>query len=295
MKFSDPIKGVFLATFAGCCWGTMGVFAQYLFTYCQFTSGDLTALRLIGAGILLLMVCAFINKQNVFSVFKNTKNLRDLLVYGGGLLLIQYCFFVAIEVSNAGTAAIMVGFGPLFIILYEILAKHRRPEQREIICLILALLGITLIVTKGDFSGLNFSAEGAVWGLMSAAFGAFCTVQPKAVIDRIGVSLVVGWGMVIGGAIACFFTSPFSMNIIWSAKAILCYAFIVAFGTVAAFWCYLKSTEYIRPSITAILASFEPFSAVVLSVLLLGAFFNGYEIIGGVAILANMVILSWKK
>ena len=64
---------------------------------------------------------------------------------------------------------------------------------------------------------------------------------------------------------------------------------------VAAFWCYLKSTEYVIPSITAILGSFEPLSAVVLSVIILGATFNSYELLGAAAILANMLILAWPS
>ena len=75
--------------------------------------------------------------------------------------------------------------------------------------------------------------------------------------------------------------------------AIACYIWIILFGTVVAFWCYLKSTEYVIASISAILASFEPFTAVLLSVVLLGATFNTFELIGAAAIIANMVIVSW--
>ena len=41
------LKGVFLAAFAGCCWGSMAVAAQYLFTDCGFQARHLTTLRLI--------------------------------------------------------------------------------------------------------------------------------------------------------------------------------------------------------------------------------------------------------
>ena len=52
------LKGVFLAAFAGCCWGSMAVAAQYLFTDCGFQARHLTTLRLIGAGVLLLALQA---------------------------------------------------------------------------------------------------------------------------------------------------------------------------------------------------------------------------------------------
>ena len=101
------LKGVFLAAFAGCCWGSMAVAAQYLFTNCGFEARHLTTLRLIGAGVLLLALqAAFGGFQSILKPFKEKRNIRDVLIYGVGVLLIQYTFFLAIEQSNAGTAAI---------------------------------------------------------------------------------------------------------------------------------------------------------------------------------------------
>lgn len=113
---SNSLKGVLLASFAGWCWGSMAVCAQYLFNSCGFVSSDLTTLRLFGSGVCLLLLYAISTKSNIFAPFKDFRNLRDVVVYGIGVLLIQWTFFKAISVSNAGTAAIMVGFGPLFII-----------------------------------------------------------------------------------------------------------------------------------------------------------------------------------
>jgi len=55
---------------------------------------------------------------------------------------------------------------------------------------------------------------------------------------------------------------------------------------------YLRSTEFIPPALTSILASFEPLSAVVLCVLLLGTSFNYVECIGAALIISNLFILS---
>ena len=136
------LKGVFLAAFAGCCWGSMAVAAQYLFTNCGFEARHLTTLRLIGAGVLLLALqAAFGGFQSILKPFKENRNIRDVLIYGVGVLLIQYTFFLAIEQSNAGTAAIMVGVGPLFIIGYLAICKHRKPVPKEFFCLFLSFFG----------------------------------------------------------------------------------------------------------------------------------------------------------
>lgn len=290
------LKGVFLAAFAGCCWGSMAVAAQYLFTNCGFQAQHLTSLRLIGAGVLLLLLQAVLGGyRSILQPFHEKKNVISILIYGIGVLLIQYTFFLAIEQSNAGTAAIMVGVGPLFIIGYLALFKHRRPTAKEFFCLFLAIAGVALVATKGNFTSLDILSTGALWGLVSSAFGAFCTVQPKRVISEVGVSNVVGWGMTVGGVVACIFTNPFEMNVEWNVISVLCYLQIIAFGTVAAFWCYLKSTEFVIPSISAILGSFEPLSAVFLSFLILGASFNQWELLGAALILTNMFILAWPS
>ncbi len=289
------IKGILLAAFAGCCWGSMGVAAQYLFKNSGFTPEDLTPLRLVGAGLLLLLFTFFVERKDIFSPLKEKKNLIPIVIYGITLLLIQYTFFVAIHVSNAGTAAIMLGFGPLFIIFYYVLFKNRRPTWKEIFCLLLAMLGILLIVTKGRFDTLELSWQGAFWGLVSSAFGSFGTVQPRNVISRVGVSTVIGWGMIIGGLASALFINPIPKAVVWTPMVFACYFYIILFGTVIAFWCYLKSTEYILPSVTAILASFEPLSAVFLSFVLLGTMFNGAELLGMAAILSNMIILAWPS
>ena len=59
-------------------------------------------------------------------------------------------------------------------------------------------------------------------------------------------------------------------------------------GTVAAFWCYLRSLAYISAPTTALLANFEPLTAVILGVLLLGLTLNAAELVG-IALLAVMV------
>ncbi|MCD8339838.1 MAG: EamA family transporter [Burkholderiales bacterium] len=264
-----------------------------IITQWGFTPNDLTSQRMIGAGVILLAFIAFTQRRNPFRDLLNSRNFRDLAVYGSSILAMQYSFFVAIDVSNAGTATIMVGFGPLFIIAYSFLFKGRRPIFREFLCVFLAFVGIAFIITKGNFTGLDLSWKGSFWGIVSAAFGAVNPVQPRSVMDRIGVTSVVGWGMLIEGLLSCLFINPFASGITWNLTTFLCSLFLIVFGTVVPFCCYLKSTDYIIPSASAILNSFEPLSAVVLSVLILGTSFNVWEVLGGLAIISNMVILSW--
>ena len=287
--------GVMLAALAGVFWGSMGVSAQFLFTDCGFRPIDLVGLRLIGAGLMMLLIHRVIMGGSVFKPVSNRRNAIGIFIYGIGMLMAQLCFFSCIRESNAGTATILVATTPLFIILWEALVEGRHVSAREIFCFTLASVGITLIVTKGDFSSLSLSLLGVAGGLASAVFSAFCTLQPRGLISRIGVVPLVGWGLLAGGiSVSCIFP-PWESQAVWSPAAFGAYAVVVLIGTVGAFWAYFESTRWIPASTVGLLTCFEPLTACLLSVLLLGVSFGAWEAVGAACVLCNVILLSSKS
>lgn len=289
------LKGVTLASIAGICWGSMGVAAQYLMTMCQFTVLDLTSIRLLGAGSLLILLDFIWNRtQHIRGVFQKD-NLKDIVIYGIALLCSQSTFFMSISTSNAATATIMVLTSPLFIIAYLAIVHHRRIKVLEMICLVLAMLGVLLIITKGNWDTMEFSVAGVAWGLTSAMSGAFGTIQPGRVVKKLSVFPVIGWAMTFSGIAACFYNNPLETNVIWNTMGIICYLHIVLCGTIVSFGCFLKSMEFIAPPIASMLTCFEPLSAVILSVILLGATFSFSEAVGASCILITVFLLARSK
>ncbi len=209
---SAIFKGFLLALTAGTSWGSMAVAAQYLMTHYGFSAENLTALRVFGAGLALAMIdCILSPKNHLKTVFK-WENLRDIAIYGLGVLGIQWAFFLSIEHANAATAGILVLTGPLFVISFLAFIDHRKVQSVELGAIGLSAVGVICLITKGDFSQLNFSSIGVFWGLVSAICGAFCTIQPRQLIKRVSVTTVVGWGMLIGGAVGCVVINECSME-----------------------------------------------------------------------------------
>ncbi|MFR1670705.1 MAG: EamA family transporter [Parasutterella excrementihominis] len=100
-------EGICFAISAGICWGSMGVAAQVLMEDSGFVVGDLVAGRLLGAGALLLMFEHFFMRRSLLKYFSQPGVAKDILLYGVLVLLTQLTFFLAIQCSNAGTAAIL--------------------------------------------------------------------------------------------------------------------------------------------------------------------------------------------
>lgn len=289
------LKGIALASTAGICWGSMGVAAQYLMAECRFTVLDLTSIRLLGAGILLVLLDIFWNRTKHIKAVFEKENFKDIVIYGFALLCSQSTFFLSIFSSNAATATIMVLTSPLFIIAYLAIVHHRRIKVLEMVSLLLALIGVLLIITKGNWDTMDFSIAGVGWGLASAMLGAVGTIQPGRVVRKLTVFPVIGWAKTFSGAAACLYNNPLETNVLWNTMGIICYLHIVLCGTIVSFCCFLKSMEFIAPPIASMLTCFEPLSAVILSVLLLGATFGPIEAIGAGCILMTVFLLARSK
>lgn len=294
---ANPIRtrivGMFLAAMAGFLWGSMSVAAQFLMQTGTFPVNDLVSMRLLGAGLMLLLWEAAVSRSPVVRLF--LENWKPLLVYGCGMLVIQWTFFKSIEVSNAATAALMVTFGPLFVTGWTAFSENRAVTLKEWICIGLAAASVVLIVTKGDFDAVDMSFEGAFWGIMSSAAGSFCTIQPRQVMKRVPVGVVVAVGMIVGGGLLTLIDPPAVTAIDWTVETTLLYGYVALFGTVGAFCCYLQSLKYVPAPTTSLLGNFEPLSALVLGILFLGLSFGPAELLGTALIVVMVGILATRK
>lgn len=292
MTLPTHLRGIALAMGSGICWGSMAVAAQYLMVSAGFEAMDLVTSRLLGAGLMLLLLDAFLFRQPVFSYCRNRGDFLGMMIYGFLLMATQLAFFLAIETSNAGTAAIFVMTGPAFILLWESLVGRCFPSARALLAVLLAMAGVSLIVTKGDFSHMDFNLESVGWGLTSAIAGSAASIQPRRLLNTIPVTVVVAFGMTAGGLMMCFVAPPWAMDADWTALSVFSYGYMVIFGTLIAFILYLSSLKYISPTAAGLVNSFEPLSAVFFSVVLLGVTVTVPELIGGALVFVMLWLLT---
>lgn len=294
MVFSNTIKGTSLALLGACLWGAMGVAGQNLLNRYSFTPMDLVAVRLLAAGILFLFIKSFSMKLDLLRVLKDWRNLRDVFIAGVSIGISQFTFFMAIFYSNVGTTTVFLTLSPIFMLLYLALATHRTINRLEVLCMLTCMLGVSFLVTKGDFHSLNFSLKGLFWSFLSIVTFIFYTLQPKKVMARIGVSVTVAWAFFFGGIVFCLVNPPWTSHAVWSWGSVANFAFIVTFGTVIALWAFLASTRFISPAHSTMLTCAEPLTAVLLSWILLGVGMNLWEMAGAVLCVAGVTLLTAK-
>ena len=289
-------KGVIFVLIAAILWGVSGTAAQYLFTHQGFSSGWLVSVRLLFAGIGMLIFAHISGRQNIGAVWKNKYDVIQLLTFGLiGMLGVQYTYFAAIEHGNAAKATILQYLAPVIIACYFSFKSKNLPTKHETISIFLALAGTFLLVTKGNIHTLNISAPALTWGILSAFALAFYTLYPAALLSKFGSLVTVGWGMLIGGLALSIIHPPWKFQGDWSIPAFLAVVFVVIFGTLIPFFCYMESLNYIKASEASLLACAEPLSAAFLAVAWLHVSFGLAEWIGSLSIIATIFILSDRK
>lgn len=283
---SPHLKGVIFAILGSILWGASGIGGQFLMQDRGIEAEWFASVRMIGAGILLLALDGWRHGGDIFSIWKERRNAFSLLFFAViGMLGVQYTYFKAIALSNAATATILQYMMPFCIIAWESFSARRLPSVKIFLCLFAAVGGTVLLVTHGEWGTLAISTAALAWGLSSAVAAAFYIAQPKNIIRRTRSSLVVGWGMLIGGIAFSPIARPWAPAGNFDTPALLALAFVIIFGTAAAFWIYLSSVETIEPSEAGLLNSVEPLSSILFSILFFQMSFGIAECAGALLII----------
>ena len=284
-----------LSTFVGgTLWGINGVMGNYLFLNKNVTTPWLIPYRLILAGFLLLGYLYYKKGSKIFDILKNPKDLLQIVLFGLiGMLGTQYTYFSAIQFSNAAIATVLTYFGPTLVLIYMCLREKRKPLKYEIVSICLSSFGVFLLATHGDITSLQISFKALVWGILSALSVVFYTVQPESLLKKYGASIVVAWGMMIGGIFITFVTKPWNISVTFDFVTFLVLMLIIVFGTIIAFILYLTGVNIIGPTKASIIACIEPVAATICAILFLGVTFDFLDVIGFICIVSTIFIVAY--
>ncbi|MFS9286692.1 DMT family transporter [Streptococcus infantis] len=291
---SKAFKGTLFTVIAGIAWGLSGTSGQYLMAH-GISALVLTNIRLIVAGLLLVLLSHIKSKEQFLAFLKDKSSLFSLLLFSlFGLFLNQLAYLSAIQETNAGTATVLQYVCPVGILAYTCIKDKVAPTIAEIISMILAIGGTFLIATHGQLDQLSMTPAGLFWGLFSALTYALYIILPIKLIQKWGSILVIGVGMTISGFVAVPFTGIIGARIPMSFDIFLAFAGIILIGTVFAYTAFLKGASMVGPVKSSLLASIEPISAVFFAFMIMGDIFYPVDFLGMAMILLAVTIISLK-
>ena len=291
---SKAFKGTLFTVIAGIAWGLSGTSGQYLMAH-GISALVLTNIRLIVAGLLLVLLSYIKSKEQFLAFLRDKSSLFSLLLFSlFGLFLNQLAYLSAIQETNAGTATVLQYVCPVGILAFTCIKDKVAPTIAEIISMIWAIGGTFLIATHGQLDQLSMTPAGLFWGLFSALTYALYIILPIKLIQKWGSILVIGVGMAISGFVAVPFTGIIGARIPMSFDIFLAFAGIILIGTVFAYTAFLKGVSMVGPVKSSLLASIEPISAVFFAFMIMGDIFYPVDFLGMAMILLAVTIISLK-
>ncbi|HWY63675.1 MAG TPA: DMT family transporter [Rhizomicrobium sp.] len=286
--------GFLSAVLAATLFGVGGTFAQFLFQNRGVNIDWLVTMRLLFAGGVMLLISAARQGRDVWTVWRADP--VPLILFGlVGMMPVQYTYMAAIDASNSATATVLQFTAPAMVAVWLALNGRRWPDRRELAAIALATLGTFFLVTHGRLGALSITPLALFWGLASAVAAAFNSIQPAQLLRKYGSSLVGGWAMLVGGVALSFIHAPWKVQGSWDGTAFTFLAFILLFGTLAAFYLYIKALKLIGAQKSILLTCAEPLSAALLSVWWLGVSWGAMDWLGTACILVTIVLLSREQ
>lgn len=288
-------KGMIITLIAAVLWGFSGTCAQYIFDGFDADASYLTAYRLLSAGLVLVIVGLFTDRKNMIAIWLEPKPAIRLLIFSvAGIMFCQLTYMKAIAYSNSGTATILQYVGPVLVMIVSCFLSKKLPAGREVIAVILAVLGVFIIATHGDIANMILTPKGLSWGLWSAVALMLYTLLPGSIIQRFGSIVITGYGMLIGGLVLAIQTKAWNAPMVYEPACIFAFIAIVIFGTVLPFTMYLMGVSVCGPVKASMLASLEPVAATVFMVVWLKEPFQFIDFVGFMCIFITVFLLIKK-
>lgn len=285
--------GICFTLAGGICWGLSGCFGQYLFQEKGITAEWLVTVRLLLAGILLVGIGCALQKKQMAAVWKNSADRKRLLLFSiGGMLTCQYTYFAAIQHSNAGTATVLQSVAPVLILGIVCIKGKRLPRKLETGAIFCAFLGVFLLSTHGNIHSMTLTGWALFFGMGAAVSAAAYNLLSGDLLRKYGVYATVGYAMLLAGVVMVIIVRPWRYAVVFDMETILAAAGVVVIGTAVAFSLYLKGVSIVGPFMGSLLGMVEPITAVIVSLVFLGAGFQIMDLAGFVLILGTVVALS---
>lgn len=296
MRKDDKFIGIALTLLGATFWGVSGTCAQYLQVNQHINTEWILTLRLFMAGFLTVFYRFLRKGMTIFDIFKNRTDSIKLLIFGiFGIMLCQYAYFRTIIYAGAGIATVIQYLAPIFIIFYLLIFHRRIPTRKEIISVILAILGASLIALKGTFDFSAIDGHILFWGLLSAIAVAIYSLQPVELLAKYGTGIVVGWGMIAGGFVSLFIWEPLASEATINIYTYMNLFGVIVMGSALAFNLYLDGVRRIGAVQGSVISAIEPVAAAVVSYFALGNVLSANEAVGFSLIILTIFILALSK
>ena len=300
-----PRLGYLMAASAGVLWGVNGAVSKTILAS-GLSSERLAQVRSLGAAAGLLAILAVAAPRRLPLT---RRELPYVVVFGvGGLALVQFFYFLAIERLAIGIALLVEYLAPLIVALWARFVQHARVRRRIWVALALALTGLGLIVDAFG-GGAALSTSGLAFALAGAfAYALYVLLAEHVVGGRDPVSLLawgflfasVFWAVVVpwwsfptgsltevtslGGRLADH-SAPVWALALW----------MIVLGTIVPFFLLVSALRHLSATTVGIVAMIEPVVGALVGWVWLGESLDGVQLAGAAVVFVAILLAQTAR
>ena len=204
----------------------------------------------------------------------------------------------ALTLTSASNATLIYTTSSLFIILLQWLFQGRRISPAELLGMIVAFSGVTVIVLKGDWTALfHLRFNIGDFGILAAAI-AFAlyslllrhpAVKAMPPLPLFGLLAISGMLVLVPPALYEVLTGGLLPDTTSDWTKLLG---IILFASLAAFYCFQHAVRVFGPAMAGVTLYLMPPMSIVMAVLFLGEQFQVYHAVGIVLVTGGLVLAT---
>ena len=214
-----------------------------------------------------------------------------------GVFAYNLFFMGALTKLPASRAALIIALNPAITIALSAVLLKERLSLRRWAGVLLALLGVAIVVSRGDFTSFATGGVGAGELYMFAAVisWALYTILGRKVLGGLSplaaTNYAALWGTLLLGAVAApHFDTLHPTQFDW--RMIVSLLYLGVLGTALAFVWYYMSVKKVGASSASIFNNLVPVFGVAISVAVLGEALLPPMLVGGVIAIAGVMMVS---
>lgn len=286
---SEKANAITETTLAAILWGTSFPIISYgigagldprLFVFLRFGT----------AGPLMVCVALALGK-NVFGALK----MKAVWLLGFLNALGFLCQFIGQSLTGAAVAALLVNLSVLVTAMGSAAVLKERFGRMKSMGVFCGLVGIVLLTTEGNLTQVT---QGMLTGDLLYLVAAFCwgwyMILNKKETDE------ERWDPLAVSASIVFLTAVFVSPALLTLDALGpvsvgswgLIGYMAVFNTALPFVLYQRGLRNLTATLSAVVLMLEIVTAVVISLVFLGETFNGFSVLGALAILVSIFLVS---
>lgn len=286
-------RSVLYIVCAGISWGTASIFVKELGKF-AFSPTEISAIRNIAAAI-LICICVLIKNPKIMIVPK--KEIPLFALSGVCLFLTNAFYYMSMDLTTPSTAVVLMYIAPIFVMAVSVVFMGEKLTGAKAFAVICAFLGCILVT--GITGKAKFDAKGILFGILSGiSYGSYSVCAKIEMRRKNNPLCATAYCFLTAAALSVLtqlsFTFKEEMFLNPSRVLLLSFGMGIAVGALPYFL-YTLASRKLPASTASAMATVEPLTATLISVLFYKERLQIGSFLGILLILGSVLVLSFQK